>query len=194
MGQSDSFVVDVEIEIGTQTVTVSASGGVGFNKSCADKSHFKTIVADDATGEHPNAFSLTLHACSTPSGTVTASVDTVSDSQTVTVRMPDSTPSLPSVSSKSGTVGTALNIQLPAATGGDPPLSYTASPLPSGLNFDGGHLFRRITGTPRTEGTTTVTYTVTDEDTVNPDSDSTTFTFTINPEPTVDKVAYLSIN
>ena len=43
VGQSDEFTIAVEIEIGTQTVTVTASGGVGFNDSCSDQSH-STII------------------------------------------------------------------------------------------------------------------------------------------------------
>ena len=94
----------------------------------------------------------------------------------------DETPSLPSVSNRSGTVGTPLSVQLPAATGGNPPLAYSASPLPSGLSFNTST--RLISGTPTTAQTVTVTYEVTDDD---DDTDSSNFTFTITrpPNPTV---------
>ena len=90
----------------------------------------------------------------------------------------DETPSLPSVPNKSGTVNTALNIQLPAATGGDPPLTYSASPLPSGLSFNTST--RRISGTPTTAQSVTVTYVVIDDD---GDTETSTFTFTITSVP-----------
>ena len=51
-------------------------------------------------------------------------------------------------------------LQLPVATGGTPPYTYTLSPIPNGLNFNAAT--RLLTGTPTTVGTTNATYTVTD--------------------------------
>ena len=72
------------------------------------------------------------------------------------------------------TVGTAVNVILPAASGGDPPLTYRVSPsLPAGLVFSAGA--RTITGTPMTEqARREYGYTVTDRD-----GDSATINFGI---------------
>ena len=89
----------------------------------------------------------------------------------------DTAPSAPTLSDQTGVVNTAVDITLPVGTGGNSPLSYTATNLPSGLSFNADT--RKITGTPSTAETNTVTYTVTDADN---DADSETFTFTISPE------------
>ena len=47
------------------------------------------------------------------------------------------------------TVGTAVNVTLPAATGGTPPLTYSLTPgLPEGLSFDPDADQRLLSGTP----------------------------------------------
>ena len=47
------------------------------------------------------------------------------------------------------TVGTAVNVKLPAATGGTPPLTYSLTPgLPEGLSFDADPDERVLSGTP----------------------------------------------
>ena len=61
-----------------------------------------------------------------------------------------------------------------SGTGGDSPLSYTATNLPTGLTFITST--RTIQGTPTEEESPTVTYTVRDAD---GDEASTTFVFTI---------------
>ncbi len=93
----------------------------------------------------------------------------------------DKVPTCPSISNKSGTVGTAVNIELPVATGGDGTLSCSVTNLPSGLSFDCAD--REIEGTPTTVQTKTVTYTATDSDATNPDSCTEEFTITITPPP-----------
>ena len=72
------------------------------------------------------------------------------------------------------TVGTAVNVTLPAASGGNPPLTYRVSPsLPNGLVFNAGT--RTITGTPTTEQSRReYAYTATDSD-----GDSATINFGI---------------
>ena len=63
-------------------------------------------------------------------------------------------------------------VTLPAATGGDTPLTYSLSPaLPTGLSFDASS--RQLSGTPTVlKAETTYTYTVTDDDN---DTDTLTF-------------------
>ena len=76
------------------------------------------------------------------------------------------------------TQGRAINnLELPVATGGTMPLTYTLtgpgdSALPGGLNFNAGT--RTLSGTPNTAGTTTLTYRVTDTNGAN-----TNATFTV---------------
>ena len=89
----------------------------------------------------------------------------------------DLTPTLPTISGYTARVGSPFSQVLPAATGGDPPLSYTASGLPSGLNFI--TTTRTILGTPDTVESPTVTYKVRDED---GDENSKTFTITVEAD------------
>ena len=86
----------------------------------------------------------------------------------------DLMPSAPTVADRQASVGDTVNITLPVGTGGDAPLSYSVSNLPAGLSFSAG--IRRISGSPTTVQTRTVTYTVTDDD---GDTDSTTFNFVV---------------
>jgi zinc metalloprotease ZmpA len=77
---------------------------------------------------------------------------------------------------QTGTVGTAVSLQL-TATGGTPPLHWTATGLPAGLSVSDSGL---ISGTPTTAGTSSVT--VTARDSANPaQSGSASFQWTINP-------------
>ena len=61
-------------------------------------------------------------------------------------------------------VGAAVHLSLPAATEGNPPLTYGLSPvLPAGLTFDPAA--RTVTGTPTAvQSATTYIYTATDDD------------------------------
>ncbi len=58
----------------------------------------------------------------------------------------DLKPTLTSISGYTGRVGSPFSQVLPAAAGGDSPLSYTAANLPNGLNFITSA--RTIQGTP----------------------------------------------
>ena len=67
----------------------------------------------------------------------------------------------PTIANQTFTVNTFIwPLQLPVATGGTSPYTYTLSPIPDGLNFNGAT--QLLTGTPTTVGTTNATYTVTD--------------------------------
>ena len=86
----------------------------------------------------------------------------------------DLTPTFGPIAGYTARVGSPFSEVLPAATGGDGTLSYTATPLPDGLTFD--NVSRTVSGTPTTAEAPTVTYTVSDDD---GDEDSTTFTITV---------------
>ena len=78
-----------------------------------------------------------------------------------------------SVAAQTYTMGTAVNLSLPAASGGNPPLSYELSPLPAGLSFDADT--RVLSGIPTDpQEQTTHAYTVRDRD-----NDAATLTFAI---------------
>ena len=83
------------------------------------------------------------------------------------------------------TQGTAITgLELPEATGGREPLTYTLTgpgDLPGGLEFDADT--RTLSGTPNTAGTTTLTYEVTD---TNNASTSVDFTVTVNASLALD--------
>ena len=67
----------------------------------------------------------------------------------------------PTIADQTFTVNTLISpLQLPVATGGTPPYTYTLSPIPNGLNFETATLL--LTGIPTTPGTTNATYTATD--------------------------------
>ncbi len=73
------------------------------------------------------------------------------------------------------TMNTAItDLILPEATGGTTPLTYTLSPLPTGLNFNA--TTRVLSGTPTTMQTITATYTATDN---NNSIATATFTITV---------------
>ena len=90
---------------------------------------------------------------------------------------------------QSFTVGTAISVlTLPEASGGDGVLTYSLTPSVPGLNFNA--TTRRLSGTPTTADTHSMTYTVTDAD---GDTDSLTFTITVSAETghaPVDQAAF----
>ena len=155
--------VDITLPVGTggnSPLTYSIAnlpGGLSFNADTRK-------ITGTPTTEETNTVTYTV-----------TDADNDVDSETFTFTInPDLVPSAPTLSDQTGAVSTPLNILLPVGTGGDSPLSYTATNLPSGLSFNAST--REITGTPTTPETKTVTYTVTDAD---GDAVSDTFTFTI---------------
>ena len=79
-------------------------------------------------------------------------------------------------------VGAAIDtLTLPAATGGNPPLTYSLSPGVPGLSFNAAT--RQLTGTPTAAGTYAMTYTVTDAD---GDIDSLRFTIEVRDAESPD--------
>ena len=101
----------------------------------------------------------------------------------------DTEPKLPDVDDFIAVVGTAIDdVTLPEATGGNRPIVYSVSALPSGLSFDADT--RIISGTV-SAGTTaraySITYTATDNDN---DVDTSSFTITVQMDlmPTAPNV------
>ena len=103
--------------------------------------------------------------------------DTDSVSFTWTIR--DRVPVLPAnFPAQSTQIGTSVSFSLRPAQGGDPPLTYTVTGLPTGLAFNA--TTRLITGTPTSVRSYTVRYTVRDRD---GDTDSRSFTWNITAVP-----------
>ena len=123
-----------------------------------------------------NANTRTLSGTPDTDGTTTLTYE-VSDANgasttaTFTVIVSDSL-ALTAPANQNYTRGTAITaLTLPAATGGTVPLTYTLTSVP-GLEFDTDT--RILSGTPDTDGTTTLTYEVSDAN-----GASTTATFTV---------------
>ena len=112
------------------------------------------------TGVAPNG--IELHAV------LDIQFGTGSGGNTVTVTNPGS---------RTGTVGTALNLQIQASdSAAGQTLTYSAAGLPAGLSINSGTGL--ISGTPTTAGSSTVTVTASD---TTGAKGSATFTWTINP-------------
>ena len=86
----------------------------------------------------------------------------------------DAIPEAPSVNNYTATQDVLFEQILPEGIGGDPPLSYAVSNRPTWMSFN--PTTRLLSGTPTSEGTHELTYTVTDDD---GDTDSTAFTVTV---------------
>ncbi len=87
--------------------------------------------------------------------------------------------SLPDVGNSNATAGQAFSRPLPAASGGTPPYTYSATGLPPGLTFVSST--RTISGTPTTAGTYEVEYSVGDDGNGTASSE---FNITVAPRPT----------
>ena len=97
-------------------------------------------------------------------------------------------PVLAAVTDQTWTVGTPVDFDLPAATGGTTPLTYTLTgTLPAGLTFNDATATDppSITGTPTTAtAATTLTYTVTDANGASP-ATPVTFSVTVASDDTI---------
>ena len=98
-------------------------------------------------------------------------------------------------------VGETVDLALPAASGGNGPLSYSLLPAVPGLSF--APVTRTFSGTPSTAGTYPMTYTVVDGDDNHDPGDTAVqaFTITVAPAPHpdtaprwLDSVADLTFN
>ena len=97
--------------------------------------------------------------------------DEASQSFTITVEE-DLKPTLTTIVGYTARVGSPFSEVMPAATGGDTPLGYTVTNMPTGLSFT--ESTRTIAGTPTAVQSPTVIYTVRDDD-----GDEATQSFTI---------------
>ena len=89
-----------------------------------------------------------------------ASEQTASLTFTITVTPAPLSFNSSTVADQTFTVNTPITpLTLPQATGGTPPYTYTLSPIPPGLDFTAAS--RRLSGTPTTADTTSLTYTAT---------------------------------
>ena len=127
-----------------ETVTISRAEDGSFWIG-----HSLVASGDTVTASNGNEYRVTLAA----DGTWTATL--IADAQP--------TFGTATVSNQTYTSGTPITpLTLPAASGGDGTLSYSLSPSVPGLAFNAST--RRLTGTPNSAGTYTMTYTVRDAD------------------------------
>ena len=116
--------------------------------------------------------------------TNTAADDTASLTFSITVEaVPDTAPSFgtATIASQTFTQGTAVDLTLPAATGGNAPLTYALTPAIPGLTFDPAT--RVLSGMPTTVATATdYTYTVADGDMNTAADDTATLMLSITVE------------
>ena len=119
---------------------------------------------------------------------------------TITITDPDAPDTAPTfsgatVSAQTFTMGTAVDLTLPRATGGNGAITYTLTPAtPTGVNFDAAT--RVLSGMPSTvAGATTYTYTAGDTDGSDAGTDevSLTFTITVNAAPAAVRPAFLQV-
>ncbi len=200
-GDGDTAALNFDIEVAAEPRPAFAQGVAITIPSWTAGTAISTLQLPAATGGNaPLTYSLTTPlptgltfnpTARTLTGTPTAAFSKTSFTYTVTDANGDTatltfdievaadlTPAFASgaaISAQPWTAGTAIStLQLPAATGGNAPLTYSLTPaLPTGLTFDA--TARTVTGTPTaTLGKTQFTYTVTDGD-----GDTATLTFDI---------------
>ena len=189
----------------------AASGGNGA--ITYDASNLPDGLRFDATGSDSPGCpgSQAREVCGTPTTAAAAATVTITaqdgdanmaadDRDTLTFTVTVETNSAPDFGTASVTnriVGVNVAItdfQVPAATGGNGAITYTASGLPAGLRFDAtgsdtpgctGAEAREICGTPTTIGaarTVTITARDSDGDTTSSDRDTLSFTITVSSD------------
>nr|WP_170299232.1 putative Ig domain-containing protein [Larkinella terrae] len=167
--QTTSLPVFTDAENDPLTYTLTGlPSGMSFNASTREISGTPT-----ASG----AFTLTYSATDNKHTPVSTSVTLTVNTGGGTPPPTNAAPVAPAVSPLSATVNVAFTANaLPVFTDAEnDPLTYTLTGLPNGLSFNAGT--RVISGTPTATGTSTLTYSATD----NKHSPvSTTFTLTVN--------------
>ena len=156
--------------IGTATYTLTGPGGMALATAVPGLAFDATGRVLSGTPSTPATTTLTYMVTDTNGASTNATF-------TVTV---NAGLTLTALGNQNYTRGTLItDLQLPAATGGTAPLTYTLTSVP-GLNFTPGT--RTLSGTPSTPATTTLTYTVTD---TNGASTNATFTVMVNASLTL---------
>ena len=135
------------------------------------------------TGNPTATLTATMYTWTATDGDAnTAADDTATLMFSITITAPDSAPAFAdgeSIADQTYTQGTAVNLTLPVATGGNDGITYTLTPaLPTGLTYTAAG--RTITGNPTATLTAqTFTWTAVDGDTNTAADDIATLTFTI---------------
>ncbi len=159
----------------------------GLGSNAWNSAQAVTVHALTDTNANNESVTLTHTATGGDYGTVTKTLTmAVTDTTTMPVDPPgDVTPAFAAATLPAQTYKTRqqVRLQLPAATTGDPPLTYTLTPaLPARLTYDGAK--RRIMGAAQaTMAATVYTHTVTDAD---GDNDSQTVSITIEENPQLE--------
>ena len=142
---------DVTVAIASSAAAVVTAAPTELTFTASDWSTPQTVTVtaaqDDDTDDGAATLSHTLSGSGVDPTGPTLRV-TVTDDDAAGVDVPDAlTFGGEEVAAQSYTVGTAVNVTLPAATGGTPPLSYRLTPdLPEGLSFNAAT--RVVSGTP----------------------------------------------
>ena len=115
----------------TATITIAALLGT-----------LGAVTQDDTAGTWEADYTAPASTAAEQTDTVTVTATDDADatdtaSRDITIRVTDLMPSLPTIFSQSATVGTAFSLTFSAATGGDPPLTYSLSGEPSWLTLSG---------------------------------------------------------
>ena len=176
-----SWLKDIEVSL---TLPIASGGNSPLTYS---------VVGSLPTGMSFNASTRVLSG--TPSATQSAATytykvrDTDGDEDTdeFTIAVTNSTPTLSSVADQSWLKDIEVSLTLPAATGGDTPLTYSlGGSLPTGMSFNTSS--RVLSGTPSaTQSAATYTFKVRDK---NGDEDTEKFTIAVtNSTPTLSSVA-----
>ena len=210
-GSNDAPVADAGAgQLVLELTDVTLSGRGSFDPDTGDviESYIWTQIGDGSdtvslTGDETATLTFTAPAVDTVT-TLTFTLvvrdgEAVSLPSTVTVTVgPDSSPDFgtPVAIDQFYAMGVGITpLQLPEATGGNPPLIYsldTTPALPEGLIFTSDT--RQITGTPtEIRAQETYTLTVTDSDEIDPDTDAFTFTLEVGgAAPSVTGIALTS--
>ena len=177
-------------------VTITPNTALAFDDSNWNTAQSVVVSVADDDLDFADATATISHAVSGYTGVTSVDnvVVTVDDNDTDTAPAFASGASVPAQSYTENTQIPALVLPEVAptpATQGNGDITYTLTPIPSGLNFDA--TTRVLSGTPDTVTTTaiTLTYTAADEDgnTADTDTASLLFTVTVDPAPVVTPAA-----
>ena len=142
---------DVTVAIASSAAAVVTAAPAELTFTASDWSTPQTVTVTAAQDDDTDDGAATLSHTLSGSGVEPTGPPlrvTVTDDDAAGVDVPDAlTFGEKEVAAQSYTVGAAVNVTLPAATGGTPPLSYRLTPdLPEGLSFNAAT--RVLSGTP----------------------------------------------